>query len=95
MKIQITCPKCYEALITIGYSPPTPGVHTMPNGDPGYPGDPAEVTVEEATCDCWPDEAFDEESTCDLFDHLVGSFLAFGDYYTGEEMRAMVDDAGT
>lgn len=27
------------------YSPGTPDVHYLPNGDPGYPGDPEEFTV--------------------------------------------------
>ena len=27
------------------YSPGTPDVHYLPNGDPGYPGDPEELTV--------------------------------------------------
>lgn len=33
------CTICYD------YSPGRHGVHTMPNGDPGYPDDPAELYV--------------------------------------------------
>lgn len=32
--------------ITGTYSPGRPGVHTLRNGDPGYPADPAEFNVE-------------------------------------------------
>lgn len=31
------------------YSPGSPDVHTLPNGDPGYPGDPEEFTVNRVT----------------------------------------------
>ena len=30
----------------IEFSPYSPGVHTMPNGDPGYPDDPEEFYIE-------------------------------------------------
>jgi len=44
---------CFEAtvdglgdcLIHYDYSPGRPGVHTLRNGDPGYPADPAELCV--------------------------------------------------
>ena len=32
------------------YSPGRPGVHTLRNGDPGYPDDPAELYLTELEC---------------------------------------------
>jgi hypothetical protein len=32
-----------ELEVEYSYSPGTPDVHYLPNGDPGYPGDPPEV----------------------------------------------------
>lgn len=34
-----------EVEVTCAYSPGTPDVWYMPNGDPGYPGDPAECEI--------------------------------------------------
>lgn len=34
-----------DCTIHYDYSPGRPGVHTLPNGDPGYPDDPAELEV--------------------------------------------------
>lgn len=31
------------------YRPGTPDVHTLPNGDPGYPGDPPELDIDSVT----------------------------------------------
>lgn len=45
--------KCYETIILgdqqievkFDYTPADPGVHTLPNGDPGYPPNPEEVEI--------------------------------------------------
>jgi len=45
--------KCYETIILgdqqievkFDYTPADPGVHTLPNGDPGYPPSPEEVEI--------------------------------------------------
>lgn len=29
----------------VSYTPGRPGVHTLPNGDPGYPDEPPEMTI--------------------------------------------------
>lgn len=34
-----------EVEVTCAYSPGTPDVWYLPNGDPGYPGDPAECEI--------------------------------------------------
>jgi hypothetical protein len=34
---------CYE--ITVEITPSTPDVWYLPNGDPGYPGDPGEIEI--------------------------------------------------
>ena len=34
-----------EFNIEFSYSPGTPDVWYLPNGDPGYPGDPAEIDI--------------------------------------------------
>lgn len=38
-----------DLVVSVGftYDPGDPGVHTYPNGDPGYPGTPSEVSIEE------------------------------------------------
>lgn len=36
-----------EYKVTFDYWPATPDVMYLPNGDPGYPGDPAEVDIRE------------------------------------------------
>lgn len=36
-------------LVTFTHSPGTPDVRTLPNGDPGYPGDPPEFFVDAVT----------------------------------------------
>ena len=38
--------KTIEIEVEGTYIPGTPGVHTLPNGDPGYESEPAEVLVE-------------------------------------------------
>lgn len=35
----------------VSYTPGTPDVWYLPNGDPGYPGDPAELEIHELTVD--------------------------------------------
>ena len=40
------------------YSPGTPDVHYLPNGDPGYPGDPEEFTVNRVTIFVGPTPAY-------------------------------------
>jgi hypothetical protein len=35
-----------EAEVSFTYSPGTPDVWYMPNGDPGYPGEPPEVDID-------------------------------------------------
>jgi len=37
--------KTYDITIEFTYSPGTPDVRYLPNGDPGYPGDPPEVEI--------------------------------------------------
>lgn len=36
--------------VECSYLPPDPGCHTLPNGDPGYPGAPAEIEIERIAC---------------------------------------------
>jgi hypothetical protein len=36
-----------EAEVIYDYTPSTPDVYYMPNGDPGYPGDPEEIDITE------------------------------------------------
>ena len=36
----------YNLIVHFDYSPGRPGVHTLPNGDPGYPDDPDELTIQ-------------------------------------------------
>ena len=40
-----------ELYIQYSYSPGTPDVQYLPNGDPGYPGDPPEIEITLVTCD--------------------------------------------
>lgn len=40
-----------EVEVTYKYSPGTPDVMYLPNGDPGYPGDPAELEILDVTLD--------------------------------------------
>ena len=32
-------------IVEYEYTPGTPDVYTLPNGDPGYPGDPEEIEI--------------------------------------------------
>jgi hypothetical protein len=41
----LTCPKCQDGLVNIIWYPGAPGRHTMRNGDPGYPPEPAYVNL--------------------------------------------------
>ena len=52
--------------VEYSYSPATPGVHTHPNGDPGYPDSPAEVCIDSVRL--W-------DSTHDLSEVLCEKFL--------------------
>ena len=36
---------CIDVVVGYDFSPGRPGRHTMPNGDPGYPDDPAELDI--------------------------------------------------
>jgi hypothetical protein len=40
-----------EVEVEYSYSPGTPDVRYLPNGDPGYPGDPAELEILKVTYD--------------------------------------------
>lgn len=40
-----------ELLIGYDHTPGRPGVHTLPNGDPGFPDDPEEIEVCEVWCE--------------------------------------------
>ena len=40
-----------EVEVKYQYSPGTPDVMYLPNGDPGYPGDPAELEILDVTLD--------------------------------------------
>lgn len=52
----ITCPICGSGLIRIAFTPGTPDVRYLPNGDPGYPGDPSMIEGVEGSCNCWTPE---------------------------------------
>ena len=50
----------YEPVsLVVDYHPGRPGVHTLSNGDPGYPDEPAEFDIIEAP------EGFDEDRWMD------------------------------
>lgn len=53
------CPNC-EHEITFTYMPATPDVFYLRNGDPGYPGDPAEVDGPETCPSCGEELALDD-----------------------------------
>jgi hypothetical protein len=51
-----TCTVFYddeEWTVDYDYSPGRPGVHTLRNGDPGYPDEPAELYVNTVSCGFW------------------------------------------
>ena len=54
-----------EVEITYTYRPGTPDVRYLPNGDPGYPGDPPEVNIFSITRDDDTPIDFDDLSTAD------------------------------
>lgn len=61
--------------VTFNYRPGTPDVLTLPNGDPGYPGDPAELEILEVTCPnilCWSTDGF--MLTADAGTNVAGLF---------------------
>jgi hypothetical protein len=48
--IEVTCVELdCDVLIGVEYEPGSPGMHTMPNGDPGYPDEPPSLEV----CEVW------------------------------------------
>lgn len=51
-----------ELKLLFEYTPEDPGVHTYPNGDPGYPGCGAEVDIYSITCE---NPLFDETKISD------------------------------
>ena len=58
-----------EVYVTAQYSPSTPHVFYLPNGDPGYPGDPEEVEIISAeTADGTPVELTEAEYDLILVD---------------------------
>lgn len=40
----------FDLDVACTYRRGTPDVHTLPNGDPGYPGDPTELEIHGITC---------------------------------------------
>ena len=88
-ELLITCPKCFAAEpIKVVWSNGSPGMHTMPNGDPGYPGEPGGIEAIEADCSCWPDSWWDEPNTEVLLEALIGAFQAFAYDAQAEDFEA-------
>lgn len=90
MNININCPRCTDGQVTLIYQPPLPGVHTMSNGDPGYPGDPECFDELEASCDCWPIEELDRVFN-DVCQHCSQPFEA---HTYGPKLRVGMDYTG-
>ena len=91
-ELQITCPKCRASEpITIAWSNPTSGVHTMPNGDPGYPGDSGGIEEIKAGCGCWPDEVNEEDN--DLLEKLIDAWMEW-QYIEEAAMWESMEEAG-
>lgn len=66
------CPFCGEnTTVEFDYSPPTPDVYYLPNGDPGYPGDPEEFDFLSLSCSCTDLDKLNEIG--DLYDKLVAA----------------------
>jgi hypothetical protein len=62
-----TCTVFYddeEWTVDYDYSPGRPGVHTLRNGDPGYPDDPPELSINAIRCGIWAID-FDQLSEAD------------------------------
>jgi len=56
----------------VDYSPGTPAVMYLSNGDPGYPGDPCELEIVSATCNGVDiTKAFDFGESASLYDQLL------------------------
>ena len=53
------CPICEEG--ELEYQPATPDVWYLSNGDPGYPGDPAEVDCSNENCPMYEDTFTNKE----------------------------------
>jgi hypothetical protein len=51
-----------EAVVEFAYWRGRPGVHTMPNGDPGYPDDPDELEIISVVIDGAEAELTDEQA---------------------------------
>ena len=79
--VELDCPFCGEkTTLEFNYSPPTPDVWYLPNGDPGYPGDPEEFEFLSLSCKCTDLDKLNEEPT--YYDKLIE---ALSDQYEGQE----------
>jgi len=101
MSCWVGCPRegCDGDLrIRVGGTPGTPNVWYLPNGDPGYPGDPPEVWVEEvleASCghefsDAELEALADDEWEI-LAEHLADALEAAEDRYWEDRFEAWRD----
>jgi hypothetical protein len=92
-EILITCPKCAAAEpIKIVWSNGTPDVFYMPNGDPGYPGDPGGIEEIVADCACWPEEVYDDAQAMQFLDNIIGAWSAFQIEAEARDMEQLYRD---
>ncbi len=93
----------YSLEISFDYSPGSPGVHTLPNGDPGYPDEPDELEITDVTIIdaaegkttllCW--EFLDDFSLFERIETLCRNHLEeLASSYEGEAPDDQPDDSG-
>lgn len=63
------------------YSPGTPDVHYLANGDPGYPGDPPEFEIEKVEADGKPLTDDEIQALCDDDKWLDKAYEKAGEAY--------------
>lgn len=77
-----------KVLVTYAYYPGHPGRHTMPNGDPGYPPEPAETEIHAARVWLYdPESKTWNNSGVDLF-----ALNLFDGTKLGEELDEALDE---
>ncbi len=92
----------YSLEISFDYSPGSPGVHTLPNGDPGYPDEPDELEIteiilvgESGAKNAIPWEFLDDFDLFDRMDTLCRNHLeTLASEFDGEAPDDQPDDSG-